>query len=78
MSDATTNPTTAPRTDMLEELGSLAYGLFALAEDTGLDGVVTLADSRAAIQVPAQTDRAAERAEARHQALLGELGELDF
>lgn len=77
MSDATANPTAGPRTDMLEELGALAYGLFALAEDAPLDDMDTLADSRANA-LPTQPGRAAERAEARHQALLGELGELDF
>lgn len=69
-----------PAPDMLAELGPLAYGLFALSERGALTEVRTLADSRAA-QVPAQANRPPEpevEAEARQNALLGELGELDL
>lgn len=65
-----------PAPDMLAELGPLAYGLFALGQDGPLSEVRTLDQSRAA-QVPAQADRSPER-EARSEALLDELGELDL
>lgn len=62
--------------DMLAELGPLAYGLVALSEDGPLSAVRTLPESWAA-QVPAQADRSPEQ-DARSEALLGELGELDL
>lgn len=62
--------------DMLAELGPLAYGLLVLGQSASLNEVRTLEQSRAA-QVPAQADRSPER-EARSEALLDELGELDL
>lgn len=65
-----------PGADMLAELGSLAYGLFVLAERGDLTEVVSLPDSRAT-RVPAPADPVLESDSLRHhQALLGELGSL--
>lgn len=62
--------------DMLDELGPLAYGLFALGQDGSLNDIRSLQQSRAT-RVPAQADRSPEP-DSRADALLDELGELDL
>lgn len=72
-------PTSAerePATDMVGELGPLAYGLVVLSEIADSAEISTLTESQV-VRLPTQAAPSPER-DLRTEALLGELGELDL